>query len=80
MWCGLEDFEPWLTRVREAPSELFDGILRDLPRQWLPYGDDEAAERLIEQLYRRRKLVTDLIERSAVARPTYFPAWKNSGR
>ena len=73
----LDDFEPWLTRAREAPSELFDGILRDLPRQWLPDGDDDPVERLVEQLYRRRKLVTDLIERSATSRSSYFPSWTN---
>jgi len=73
----LDDFEPWLTRIREAPAELFDGILRDLPRQWLPGGDETPAERLVEQLYRRRKLVAGLIESSASARPSYFPAWTN---
>ncbi len=76
----LDDFEPWLTRVREAPAELFDGILRDLPRQWLPGGDDEAVERLVEQLYVRRRLVADLVERSAAARPSCFPTWKQSAR
>ena len=78
--CSLGDFEPWLSRVREAPSQLFDGILRDLPRQWLPDGDDEPLERLVEQLYRRRRIVSDLIEMSALARPSYFPAWKNGVR
>ena len=71
----LDDFEPWLTRVREAPAELFDGILRDLPRQWLPGGDEAPVERLVDQLYRRRRLVADLIESSAKARPSYFPSW-----
>ena len=77
---NLNDFEPWLTRIREAPAELFDGILRDVPRQWLPEGDDEPVERLIEQLYRRRKLVADLIERAAAARSSYFPSWTNGPR
>jgi hypothetical protein len=76
----LDDFEPWLTRIREAPAELFDGILRDLPRQWLPGGDETPAERLVEQLYRRRRLVADLIESSAAARPSYFPSWMNGAR
>jgi len=66
--------------VREAPSELFDGILRDLPRQWLPDDDEEPVERLVELLYRRRKLVSDLVERSAEARPSYFPTWKHGAR
>lgn len=73
----LDDVEPWLTRIREAPAELFDGILRDLPRQWLPGGDEAPAERLVEQLYRRRKLVAGLIGSSAAARPAYFPSWTN---
>lgn len=73
--CKLDDFEPWLTRVREAPAELFDGILRDLPRQWLPDGDEAPVERLVDQLYRRRKMVADLIANSAKSRSSYFPAW-----
>lgn len=73
--CKLDDFEPWLTRVREAPAELFDGILRDLPRQWLPDGDEAPVERLVDQLYRRRKIVADLIANSAKSRSSYFPAW-----
>lgn len=77
---NLNDFEPWLTRVREAPAELFDGILRDVPRQWLPDGDDEAVEQLIEQLYRRRKLVADLIESAVTARSSSFPTWTNGPR
>lgn len=71
----LDDFDPWLTRVREAPAELFDGILRDLPRQWLPDGDEGPVERLVDQLYRRRKLVADLVASSAKSRPSYFPSW-----
>jgi hypothetical protein len=71
----LDDFEPWLTRVLEAPPELFDGILRDLPRQWLPGADGDAVEQLVEQLYRRRKNIPQLIEASVGARPSYFPAW-----
>jgi hypothetical protein len=74
----LEDFNPWLERIREAPPELFDGILRDLPRQWLAAADEPAVEQLIEQLYRRRARVADLIAASAAARPSCFTAWTGS--
>jgi len=75
---GLDDFEPWLTRAREAPAELFDGILRDLPRPWLPESDGDQAERLVEQLYHRRKRVAELVESAAEARPAFFPEWNGS--
>ena len=72
---GLDDFNPWLQRIQEAPAELFDAILRDLPRAWLNVGDESAVETLLDLLYRRRSRVADLIEDSVAARPSSFPAW-----
>jgi hypothetical protein len=72
---GLDAFEPWLTRIREAPVELFDEILRDLPREWLEGGDAEEVEALIERLYRRRAQVAELIAAGVAVRPSYFPRW-----
>ena len=40
--------------------------------QWLAAADEPGVEQLIEQLYRRRSRVADLIEASAAARPSCF--------
>ena len=74
----LDDFNPWLRRIQEAPPELFDGILRDLPRSWLGAEDEAGVEPLIERLYRRRSRVAELIEASATARPSCFTAWSTA--
>ena len=69
----LEDFNPWLQRIQEAPPELFDGILRDLPRQWLAAADEAGVEQLIEQLYRRRTRVAEMITNPSPPDPLAFP-------
>jgi hypothetical protein len=75
---GLDSFEPWLTRIREAPSQLFDEAVRDMPRQWLTEEDEAALERLVDQLFRRCARIGTLIEESVRVRPSCFPAWAGS--
>jgi hypothetical protein len=72
---GLDAFEPWLERIRHFPEEVVDRALHSLPRQWIE-GDEDAFERLLEQLMRRRTRVADLIEQSRQARSDPFPNWK----
>jgi hypothetical protein len=72
---GLEAFEPWLERIRHFPEEVVDRALHSLPRQWIE-GEEDAFERLLEQLMRRRSRVADLIEQSRDARSDPFPHWK----
>lgn len=72
---GLDAFEPWLERIRHFPEEVVDRALHSLPRQWIE-GEEDAFERLLEQLMRRRTRVADLIEQSRDARSNPFPNWK----
>lgn len=72
---GLESFEPWLDRILHFPEEIIDRAVNSLPRSWIE-GDEDALERLLEQLMRRRARVPDLIAASREARSDPFPAWK----
>lgn len=72
---GLDAFEPWLERIRHFPEEVVDRAIHTVPRSWIE-GDEDALERLLEQLMRRRKRVADLIADCRTARANPFPAWK----
>lgn len=72
---GLESFEPWLERIRHFPEEVVDRAIHTMPQSWIE-GDENALERLLEQLMRRRTRVADLIADCRKARSNPFPAWK----
>jgi hypothetical protein len=72
---SIEAFDPWLTRVRNFPEELLDRALRRIPREWLHHGDEDALEKMLESLLRRKKRIPELMQdcRSAPGNP--FPNW-----
>lgn len=70
-----EDFQPWLDRVMNFPEEIIDEAYRQVPPEWLN-GDDDALERLLTKLLRRRKRVPDLIRDSSRGKVNPFPNWK----
>jgi hypothetical protein len=72
---GLGDFEPWLERIRHFPEEVVDQAVKQIPPAWLE-GDEEALERLLEQLLRRRARVAGLIESCRTGRADPFPNWR----
>jgi hypothetical protein len=72
---GLGSFEPWLERIQHFPEAVVDQALKTLPSTWIE-GDEEALERLLTQLLRRRSRVADLIEDCRSARSNPFPEWK----
>jgi hypothetical protein len=71
---SLDDFEPWLARIRTFPEEALDEAVRSLPAEWTA-GDEAALEKLVGQLLKRRKKVADWIEatRKTTIRP--FANW-----
>jgi hypothetical protein len=73
---GLDDFAPWLERIRHFPEELMDRILREVPPSWLPGDDRDQLTRLLESLLRRRARVADLIEACTRGRVNPFPNWQ----
>ena len=72
---NLDDFQPWLDRVRFFPEEYIDEAYRRVPPEWID-GEEDDFEKLLESLLKRRKRVPDLIEscRSATSAP--FPNWE----
>lgn len=72
---GLDSFEPWLGRIRNFPDAVVDQALKSLPRTWIE-GDEDAFEKLLANLMRRRARVADLIADCRSARSDPFPGWK----
>jgi HipA-like kinase len=72
---GIDSFEPWLSRTESKIAEsALDEIQSEIPPEW--YDDDaDALSKLLEQLWRRRKLVRELIlaTRKSSAQP--FRNW-----
>lgn len=71
---GLQDFQPWLERIENFPEEVVDRALSQIPGEWLN-GDRDELYRLLDQLMKRRRRVSGLIQdcRRASLRP--FPNW-----
>ncbi len=72
---SLEDFQPWLDQVVHFPEEVLDRAWKCLPRAWVE-GEEEALERLLDQLFERRRRVPELIRACREARTDPFPDWK----
>jgi hypothetical protein len=72
---SLDDFEPWLSLVAHFPEEIIDRAWRNIPPEWVE-GEEDSLERLLEQLFVRRKRVGDLILASRQARMNPFTNWR----
>ncbi len=76
---GWDSFEPWLSRVEELRAETVGTILEEVPPEW--YGGDlGAAERLLEQLLKRRGRVRELIAAFRDSGREPFPKWNEGMR
>jgi hypothetical protein len=73
---GMDSFEPWLSRIESRVAETaLDEIQSEVPPEW--YDDDaDALERMLEQLWRRRPLVRELIIAAWKSSAQPFPNWK----
>ncbi len=71
---SLNDFEPWLDRIRNFPSGVFDRILRQIPPEWVE-DDCDRLEGLFESVLRRGKRISELIEACRKAPGNPFPRW-----
>ena len=73
---GMESFAPWLERLEKSITErVLAQILSEIPSEW--YEDDyDAVARLLEQLYRRRKLVPELLLAAKNTTRQPFPNWR----
>jgi hypothetical protein len=71
---GLADFQPWLDQVVHFPEEVIDRAWKAIPPEWVD-GEEDALERLLQQLWDRRKRVPALIEACRQLRSTPFANW-----
>jgi hypothetical protein len=73
---GFDDFQPWLDRIVNFPTEVVDEAWKQIPPAWIN-GDEEALERMLQQLLERRRRVPELIREAASrARVNPFPNWR----
>ena len=73
--CSIDDFEPWIERIRHFPEEVMDDAIKQIPASWLDSGADDL-EKLFAQLLRRRTRVADLIDDCRRGRINPFPNWR----
>lgn len=71
---SLESFQPWLDLVTNFPETVIDSAWKEIPREWLA-EDEDALEKMLEQLLKRRKRVTSLVEEVRGKRSTAFVNW-----
>lgn len=73
---GMDSFEPWLSRIESRVAETaLDEMQSEIPPEW--YDDDtDALEGLLEQLWRRRGLVRELLASAWKSSAQPFPHWK----
>jgi hypothetical protein len=72
---SLDDFQPWLEQVVNFPEEVMDQAWKRIPPDWVE-GEEDDLDRLLEQLFERRKRVPDLLAACREARADPFPNWK----
>lgn len=72
---SIDDFDPWLSRIRHFPESAVDEALRGLPPAWMEQDEDALAQ-LLDQLMARRARVADLLLDAIRARPAFFGSWR----
>jgi hypothetical protein len=72
---SFDDFQPWLDLVIHFPEEVLDAAWKRIPADWIA-GEEDALERVLEELLRRRPRLPELISASRSARTNPFPNWK----
>lgn len=74
---GMESFAPWLERLeRQISEQVLAELADEIPPAW--YEDDyDALLRLLEQIYRRRPRVAELLLAAKRSNRAPFPYWKD---
>jgi hypothetical protein len=73
---GMESFEPWVARIESKITERVLGEIADeIPPDWYS-SDRDALARMLDHLFRRTRLVRDLIVSAWKSSAQPFPNWK----
>jgi hypothetical protein len=73
--AGWESFEPALTKAEEADVIDIWRCTESIPPEWYAY-ERPALEQLVEQVYRRRTVIRDLITGFKDSSRNPFPHWR----
>jgi hypothetical protein len=76
---GWDSFEPWMSRLREMEWSQARRFAEGIPLAWYE-ANDEALERLMDTLDRRRARLPELIEAVRRCSKNPFPNWVQSPR
>ena len=72
---GMESFAPWLERVEKMSERVLAELAEEIPPEW--YEDNyDLLLRLLEQIYRRRVRVPELLLAAKDSNRQPFPHWK----
>jgi hypothetical protein len=72
---GMESFGPWLERLERISERVLGELAEEIPPAW--YEDDyDAVQRLLEQLYRRRGRLPELLLSARNCNRQPFPQWR----
>jgi hypothetical protein len=72
---GMQSFGPWLERLEKRITEkVLDEVSRDIPSEWYEDQYDDLL-RLLEQIYRRRTRVPELLLDAKRCNRQPFPNW-----
>lgn len=72
---SLDDFQPWLQQVMSFPEEVVDQAWKRIPAAWIA-GEEDQLERMLSQLFERRKRLPELINACREVRTNPFPNWQ----
>lgn len=73
---GYNSFQPWLDRITACSLEALDRAARQVPLEWWCEDDVDALERLMLELYQRRKRVPELLRAAKNVSRDPFPNWR----
>lgn len=74
---GIESFAPWLAHLEKQITErVLDELAREIPPEW--YEDDyDSLTRLLEQIFKRRSRVPELLLAAKNSNRQPFPQWRD---
>jgi len=75
---GMKSFAPWIERLEKQFSErVLAELAEEIPPEW--YEDDyDALMRLLEQIYRRRERVPELLLSAQRSSRVPFAYWREA--
>lgn len=76
---GIHDLAPWLDLIQNVSATWLESLVEGLPSQWIA-ADQECFRRLMQQLYRRRNRVADLVIEAVRYDHHRFRSWQQPRR